>query len=109
MVYTRIGTPGPLGGLARAVVRFLNYHPLRRIGAFSYSIYLIHWPILQLLVGATARVTDSHWIVGGVAVFVYVPLTLWLAFLFHVRVERPFQVKRPAAVKPEPLPVAVNA
>jgi peptidoglycan/LPS O-acetylase OafA/YrhL len=108
MVYTRMGTPGPLGGLARAAVRFLNFHPLRRIGAFSYSIYLIHWPILQLLVGATARFTDSSWIVAGLALFVYVPLTLWLAFLFHVRVERPFQERRPAVVKAEPFPIAVN-
>ncbi|MDT3405066.1 acyltransferase family protein [Mucilaginibacter terrae] len=37
------------GGLARVLYRFLEWKPLVFIGTFSYSIYLIHAPLLQLL------------------------------------------------------------
>ena len=99
LVFVRIGMPGSAGGAARACVAVLEIMPLRRLGIFSYSIYLIHYPVLRLLCGITARYTQSFWILGALAVFVYVPLTVGLAYLFHLGFERPFQMKRsnPAA------------
>jgi peptidoglycan/LPS O-acetylase OafA/YrhL len=99
LVFTRLGAPGVLGGAARVTISFLQFMPLRRLGMYSYSIYLIHYPILRLLCAIAARFTQSFFVLGGLALFVFVPFTLWLAFQFHVRFERPFQVKRdnPAA------------
>jgi peptidoglycan/LPS O-acetylase OafA/YrhL len=111
LVYARLGTPGALGAAARATIRFLQFAPLRKLGRFSYSIYLIHFPILRLLIGATARFTSNFWLEAGLAFLVWAPLAIGLAYLFHLRFERPFQdapAKQPAAPTNGARPATAN-
>ncbi|WP_239162702.1 acyltransferase family protein [Paractinoplanes rishiriensis] len=44
------------GGRPAALVRFLDSRPLRTLGGFSYSLYLIHLPVIALLTPAFAAV-----------------------------------------------------
>jgi peptidoglycan/LPS O-acetylase OafA/YrhL len=70
---------GLLAGMAtgRYVLlrRLLEWKPLVRIGIFSYSLYLIHAPLLE---------------VAGVLCFVAEPVIVLAAFLFFLVCERPF-------------------
>ncbi len=94
LVFTRTGLRGPLGALGRWVVWFLERPALVRLGRFSYSTYLIHYPILRLAVAITAMFTPSILTLGALAFFIYAPITLVLAYAFHVRFELPWQTRR---------------
>ncbi len=77
------------------VVRALETRPTLRLGAFSYSLYLIHYPILtRVALALTAR----HAAVGERLVVLYtvgLALALALAYLFHLVFEKRFM--RPSA------------
>ncbi|MFI6321257.1 acyltransferase family protein [Nonomuraea sp. NPDC050556] len=73
------------------LVRLLDTRPLRRLGSFSYSLYLIHSPIVVML----------HKFVGGsgvptflVMLAVAVPVCVAAAWLFASVFELPFQRHR---------------
>jgi peptidoglycan/LPS O-acetylase OafA/YrhL len=82
-----IAAQNPSGWLRR----FLGFKPLVWIGTFSYSLYLIHAPLLQLLwqyplapLQSQANVMCLTLIaVGG-------PLIVLAAYIFHLGCERPF-------------------
>jgi peptidoglycan/LPS O-acetylase OafA/YrhL len=79
------GTRGPL-------VWFLDTAPLRRLGAFSYSLYLVHAPIIV----AVALLIVSPRVIPGVPAFLVtlaigVPLALIFARLFAAVFDLPFQ------------------
>jgi peptidoglycan/LPS O-acetylase OafA/YrhL len=73
------------------VVKALNWQPLVFVGTFSYSLYLIHPPLLQLL---------SKYIIVPIRLdafantclllFVGAPVALFLSYLFFLVFERPF-------------------
>jgi peptidoglycan/LPS O-acetylase OafA/YrhL len=76
-----------------AVRRTLSQPRLVRLGEFSYSLYLIHMPLLQLLIFDLAKPVFLIW--GGLAGFamtlvLIVPTILWLAERFASVYERPF-------------------
>lgn len=81
-------------------LRFLQSRPIMTLGAFSYSLYLVHdlildwgwWiiPHVHALSGETARVVFL--------VFFLVPLAVAASYSFHLVFERPFQT-RPSALK----------
>ncbi|MFL6143622.1 MAG: acyltransferase family protein [Labedaea sp.] len=78
-------------GRPRPLVGFLDSRPLRGLGSFSYSLYLIHAPIV---VAVAERVVHPH-LGTGVAGLLFtlaisVPLTLVLARLFAAVFEIPF-------------------
>jgi len=110
-LYVRRGTPGPFAKPAKVAVRALEFRPLCALGAFSYSVYLVHFPILRLLVALTGLYTHSTWILAGLSFFVFVPLTVWIAYGFHVLVERRFQQGRiwPATRVIAPVPLEASA
>ena len=61
---------------------FLSFPPFRLIGAWSYSLYLFHIPVLMWV---------KTWQIGLWGQFVsFLFLSLALGFLIHVFVERPF-------------------
>ena len=77
-----------------SVLRVLSSRPAVAAGAFSYSIYLLHIPIL-LAVQATLlsfSLPNSSRILGLVLA---VPVAVGLSYLFHLVFERPFMA-RPA-------------
>jgi peptidoglycan/LPS O-acetylase OafA/YrhL len=88
LIAVSLGRPAP-------VVRWLGTRPLRRLGSFSYSLYLTHAPLVVVL---------SHFIVAprvapGVPAFLVtlaaaVPVTLIVAQVFAGLFELPFQRHR---------------
>jgi peptidoglycan/LPS O-acetylase OafA/YrhL len=61
--------------------RWLNSRPLRFIGVLSYTLYLVHFPILKMVEG-----WSSNRVVVG---FVAMSISLVLAYIVHVLVEKP--------------------
>lgn len=82
-----VATHRPVG-----LVRLLNCRPVQTLGGFSYSLYLIHMPIVGLISTliaaphAASRLT-TFWITVALAV----PLCLAAARLFAAVLETPFQ------------------
>lgn len=79
------GRPAPL-------VSFLDTRPIRSLGSFSYSLYLLHAPIIVAL----AQKVVQPYIAVGVAGFLVtlaigVPLSLIVARLFAAVFDLPFQ------------------
>lgn len=81
---------------AGRIQTLLSVRPLVAIGGFAYSLYLIHFPIIQLVwqwvihpLGLGPGVSLAlHWLVG-------LPLSVGGAYLFFLACERPF-LRRPA-------------
>ncbi len=61
-----------------------------KIGAFSYSIYLLHDPILHIsqFVMRKAHLSPMFEVIGFG--FVIIPATVVVAYLFHLKFEKPF-------------------
>ena len=87
---------GVATGAAAPVVRVLDSRPVRNLGLSSYSLYLIHEPIV---VAVYARFVLPRYHHGVTAFFVMValvvPATIVLARLFASVFERPF-LRQPA-------------
>lgn len=62
--------------------QFLRFEPFRLIGAWSYSLYLFHIPVLMWV---------KTWQIGLWGQFLsFLVLSFFVGFLIHVTVERPF-------------------
>jgi peptidoglycan/LPS O-acetylase OafA/YrhL len=77
------------------LVRALDVTALRRLGSFSYSLYLTHAPIVIAAYYGVLR----YWVRGGVPTFVVMcsvvlPATIAFAWLFAKAFEWPFQRRR---------------
>jgi peptidoglycan/LPS O-acetylase OafA/YrhL len=82
-------------GRAAALTRLLASRPLERLGKISYSLYLIHLPILTVL----AKKVAPHHVERGPHTYVFLvvvggPLSLLAAWLFASVFEIPFQRHR---------------
>lgn len=72
------------------VIRLLEWRPILWLGAISYSLYLVHFPLLSLL---DAPAYSAHWTPAARLAAMYgigVPLCLAAAYRFHLLFERPF-------------------
>ncbi len=88
IIYTTqaIATAAPRG----TGYRLLTLRPVEVLGVFSYSLYLIHDPVLE--------VTNYFYRVSGLSgtlcyflfPFTSIPLALCIAYLFHLVFEKPF-------------------
>ena len=74
-------------GPSRAA-RVLSSGPLDFVGRFSYSLYLVHVPIVALLMFAPA--VENPFLKYAVAAGVIAPVTMAAAYLFFLAFERPF-------------------
>jgi peptidoglycan/LPS O-acetylase OafA/YrhL len=82
-------------GRPRPFVALLDTPPLKRLGTFSYSLYLVHAPI----VAAVYQLIVVHWFSHGVPAFattvaIAVPLSVAFAWGFASLFEIPFQRHR---------------
>jgi peptidoglycan/LPS O-acetylase OafA/YrhL len=76
------------------IVKLLQSRPFVALGSFSYSLYLIHAPVLALVALGTARFSVSASVAIALSLFVAVPVSIIAAYLFFLAFERPFLVKR---------------
>lgn len=83
-----------LGRPAR-LVRWLDTRPIRRLGSFSYSLYLTHAPLVVVLCHFIVAPHVTHGVPAFlVTLVVAVPVTLTVASVFAAIFERPFQRHR---------------
>lgn len=76
------------------ILNLLESHTAVRVGQFSYSLYLIHAPVLALCY-AFLRTHHCQPVITLVLVIALgVPLSLLLSYLFYLGFERPFLRKR---------------
>lgn len=71
-------------------LRVLNARPLVTIGTFSYSLYLIHAPVLALLALACRALNVDPVAAHLTTLVIGVPLSLLAAYPFYLAFERPF-------------------
>lgn len=98
-----LGIAAVLAGFAKVaseqrtnlVMRFLSSRPLALLGSFSYSIYLIHLPILTSLYRLLLGTSLPERTVSAIMLVATVPVCLICAYLFHLAFERPFMPGRP--------------
>jgi len=80
----------------------LGFRPLAFIGMFSYSLYLIHAPLLQARWQYALRPLQlGSGLTFTLLAVIGVPLVLAAAFLFYRTCERPFMNRRARAPETE--------
>ncbi|MBE0689258.1 MAG: hypothetical protein IH587_03945 [Anaerolineae bacterium] len=77
-----------------------NSRPAVSIGLFSYSIYLMHVPIISVLAMVLMRMGVDGELLYVLLFVIGFPLAIVLTYLFHIVFERPFM---PQAAKKEPV------
>jgi peptidoglycan/LPS O-acetylase OafA/YrhL len=93
----------------RLAAKILSWRPFVFLGAFAYSLYLVHGPLLRVIwMLAIEPLELSHeWqtVIGGVVV---VPVLVASACCFYLLAERPFVrlSARRRAVPGRSLPIA---
>ena len=88
--------------------RALSHRALVSLGICSYSVYLIHLPLVMAFGGMAERRHLSNTEQILFMLFLTVPLMLGLGYLFHLLFERPF-MNAPRAAAPPKLPLALAA
>lgn len=81
---------------------------LAGVGVFSYSLYLVHMPLIWI-VERVLRLGDRYDLTTGLLRYALcVPICLIAGWVFYRLVEKPFLAQRPKA-KPAPAPAPVAA
>jgi len=79
-------------GGAPATSRLLEFAPVRHLGAFSYSLYLIHAPVVVALAAVVVRRWTGPGLAGLLVMLALaVPLSLAVSRLFAAFFDLPFQ------------------
>jgi peptidoglycan/LPS O-acetylase OafA/YrhL len=83
-----------------AVSRVLSTPRLVAVGVFSYSVYLVHAPLVHLFWLALRRTHLSPDATFFVLAVICMPIIVLLSYGFHWLFERPFMRMKPAAQAP---------
>jgi peptidoglycan/LPS O-acetylase OafA/YrhL len=80
------------------VLRLVGSQPIAGLGAFSYSLYLIHHPLLLAMETVYVKAHFSPLMAYTILLTCGIPIVLLCAYVFHLVFERPFMnaPKRPA-------------
>jgi peptidoglycan/LPS O-acetylase OafA/YrhL len=71
--------------------RVLAQAPLVWVGSFSFSLYMIHFPLVDLFCFYLLRSLDGHqYMYFSALILVIIPLVIGFSYLFHLLFERPF-------------------
>jgi len=81
---------------ANLLTRALSWRPLEEIGIFSYSLYLIHAPMLHLVNLMFTRLLHPSETVMLCILLLSIPVIVGVARLFFEVAEKPFMNRRPA-------------
>jgi peptidoglycan/LPS O-acetylase OafA/YrhL len=92
-LFAALGMAYGAGSPRSFFVRCLSWKPLAFIGTFSYSVYLVHAPLLQCewLILRSLHMSDVWGYASGCVIGV--PIILAMCYLFFWFCERPFIVK----------------
>jgi peptidoglycan/LPS O-acetylase OafA/YrhL len=90
------------------LTRALGWGPLVRVGIFSYSIYLVHAPLLHVLDRMYTAVWGPRPEIMFLMLTASIPLIVGCAYAFHRLFERPFMTLPSSAVREQRLPVALQ-
>jgi peptidoglycan/LPS O-acetylase OafA/YrhL len=80
---------------AHPITKLLSWKPLVGVGAFSYSLYLVHAPLLHGLYLLYAQVLPGSPERMFLLLAASIPLIVGVSYLFHLAFERPFLNTRP--------------
>ena len=73
------------------VIKVLSWKPLAWVGTFSYSLYLIHSPVLQLISKfILAPIEMSTSIKSYLLIIIGTSSAIAISYIFHLLFERPF-------------------
>ena len=75
---------------APLALRLMESRPAVLLGTFSYSLYLVHAPVLALCQAGIRTLPLSPTLSLGVMLLGGVPLALAVSYLFHLAFEKPF-------------------
>jgi peptidoglycan/LPS O-acetylase OafA/YrhL len=82
-------------GQPRILRRLLDSGPVRTLGSFSYSLYLIHLPIVMVISRKVARPYIGNGVPAFLTTFLIgAPLSILCAWLFAKAFEAPFRQNR---------------
>ncbi len=82
-----------------ALLSILEWEVMVALGAFSYSLYLVHAPVLGMCTLAIRRLHLSGQWAMAIELFVAVPVATVVAYGFHLLAERPFMQGHPENLK----------
>jgi peptidoglycan/LPS O-acetylase OafA/YrhL len=85
------------------VLRLLESRPAVALGTFSYSLYLVHMPLVKLVWAGLEPLGWPRMVNYGLMVAVAIPLTLAVGYAFYRLLERPF-LGKPISAAPAPDP-----
>ena len=75
--------------------KILNWKPLVKLGCFSYSIYLIHLPLVQLFYQYISRPLNLSPVLEVTLMYLIgVPLVIAISYVFFLLFEKPFLSQR---------------
>ena len=91
------------------LLRLLDNKPVLALGTFSYSLYLVHFPIIMGVIPAVEHMHPSLTQSFCLSLILCVSICLMVAYLFHLVFERPFMSSRSRhSGSPVAVPKAVN-
>ncbi|MEZ0325761.1 MAG: acyltransferase family protein [Fimbriimonas sp.] len=86
--------------------RFLAWRPLVWLGGFSYSLYLMHHPIEQIVYAHRPAGTEGPEALFWYLLWAGLPLMILGSWVFSLVFERPFVARRARHAEQERLPLA---
>lgn len=78
------------GAVAESLLRLFQAKPIVTLGKFSYSLYLIHVPILVIVDKMNRTLLTSGLLATLSTYFIGIPVTVACAYLFYLAIERHF-------------------
>ena len=81
------------------LLRLCDWEPVVVLGTFSYSLYLVHAPILSMVALVMRRAQTSGPVAVAIELLAAVPVATLFAYGFHLLVERPFMPGRPKTLR----------
>ncbi len=105
-------TLGDAAGRGNGLTRALSWRPLVRVGLFSYSLYLVHAPLLHAVNLLLRHTLHPSAPVTFLLLLGASPLIVGVAYLFHLLFEKPFMTtareKPRFGLRPAPVPNSEN-
>jgi peptidoglycan/LPS O-acetylase OafA/YrhL len=84
--------------------KILGWKPLAKVGVFSYSLYLIHAPLLQVFIQYFMTPLKLNFASEAlVLLFVAIPLIIAFSYCFFLICEKPFMTRRAKKNQPSEL------